>query len=277
MAPSSLHEVVERLRRGSVVALTGAGCSTASGIPDYRGINGILVRGHRPISYQEFCSSENARRRYWARSHAGWPRLSTAVPNSAHRSLTDLEQRGVVRAVITQNVDGLHQAAGTDNVVDLHGRLHTVVCLTCGRMEDRNRLHDRLSERNTAFAVSEFSDRPDGDVEIDDRLIDDFTPVTCRYCDGVLKPDVVFFGEAVPALRVERARKLVQESSLLLVLGSSLSVYSGRRFVAVAKKHGIPVVIINLGKTRSDDEASIRLQADVSRVLPDLVSLLDGD
>lgn len=263
----SLRELV---CAGGVVVVTGAGCSTASGIPDYRGPNGAFTRGHKPMTYQQFLRDPEGRRRYWARGHVGWSRFSQARPNAAHRSLADLEARGLVNGVITQNVDGLHQAAGSRAVIDLHGRLDRVVCLSCEAVESRDSVHERLSARNPGLDIASEVINPDGDTDIPDAVLASFEMVTCLQCGGDLKPDVVYFGESVPAERVDRAYARVDEATALLVAGSSLTVYSGRRFLMHAHKLGKPIAIVNAGPTRGDEFASIRIDADVCDVLPSL-------
>lgn len=256
---------------GQVLVLTGAGCSTASGIPDYRGPNGAFTRGHQPMTYQQFLRDPEGRRRYWARGHVGWTRFAAARPNRAHRALAKLETRGLVTGVITQNVDGLHQAAGSQAVIDLHGRLDRVVCLNCNSVESRGSVHRRLSEANPHLVVDTDAINPDGDVDLDDDVLRRFSMVSCRVCGGDLKPDVVYFGENVPADRVRESYGWVDEAKALLVVGSSLTVYSGRRFVIHAHKRGIPVGIVNAGETRAEDLATVRIDDDVCSVLESLI------
>ena len=242
--------------------------STGSGIPDYRGPNGAYARGHQPMTYQSFLSNEDGRRRYWARSHVGWIAFSQAQPNAAHAAIAQMQQGGFVDAVITQNVDGLHQRAGSSRVIDLHGRLDRVICLSCGEMQDRMYVHERLVEVNPDFSSHVDRINPDGDYEIEDAQLINFQIVSCSECQGILKPDVVYFGESVPRNRVDAAFEMVNRCSTLLVLGSTLMVYSGRRFVEHAHKKGKTVVIINQGSTRCDHIADIRMDADVIDVLP---------
>jgi len=268
MAVEELQAVIQA---GGVLVLSGAGISTGSGIPDYRGPNGAYSRGHQPMTYQDFLRSEGARRRYWARSHVGWTTFSRAQPNAAHAALAEMEQIGIVDAVITQNVDGLHQSAGSSRVIDLHGRLNRVICLNCGAVQDRMEVHERLVEFNPDFSTHVERINPDGDYEIPNEQLVDFEIVSCLECQGILKPDVVYFGESVPVERVGSAFELVDSSSTLLVLGSSLMFYSGRRFVEHAHKNGKTVVIINQGETRCDHIADIRLDADVVDVAPNLM------
>ena len=264
--------LADMVATGGVVVLTGAGCSTASGIPDYRGPNGAFTRGHKPMTYQQFLRDPLGRLRYWARGHVGWPRFSGAKPNAAHRALVELERRGIVSGVITQNVDGLHQAAGSQSVIDLHGRLDRVVCLNCGEVESRESVHERLTQVNPHLMVVSETINPDGDTDISDELLAQFTMVTCMTCGGDLKPDVVYFGESVPVDRVEQAYDWVDASRALLVAGSSLTVYSGRRFLMHAHKAGKPIAIVNAGPTRGEELATIRIDGDVCEILASLIS-----
>ncbi|MDY7106278.1 MAG: NAD-dependent protein deacetylase [Actinomycetota bacterium] len=258
---------------GDVVVLTGAGMSTDSGIPDYRGPSGTL-RQRLPMTYREFVSDPVARQRYWARSHLGWRHVADADPNPAHRAVATLERGGWLRATITQNVDGLHQKAGSRDVIDLHGRLATVVCLGCGTRSSRDDLSLRLREANPDVDVETTTVAPDGDAELAAEVVERFTVVDCRRCrDGVLKPDVVFFGENVPRDRVARCFAHLDGARCLLVLGSSLTVMSGYRFVIHARKHDIPVAIVNRGTTRGDDDATVKIDATLAEALP---RLLDG-
>lgn len=274
-----LDDLADAARGGGVVVLSGAGISTDSGIPDYRGPDGALRR-HTPMTYQEFTGAPDGRRRYWARSFVGWRHVASATPNACHRAVTVLEDAGVVDAVITQNVDGLHQAAGSRAVVELHGSLGTVVCLACGDRSARRELDDRLRAANPELAdlaarvVADGRVNPDGDVAIPDGAVARFRVVGCRRCGGDLKPDVVFFGEGVPRDRVRRCEAIVDGARLLLVAGSSLTVMSGYRFVLRAAGRGIPVAIVNSGPTRGDGDAAIRLDRPLGDVLPGLVRAL---
>jgi NAD-dependent SIR2 family protein deacetylase len=248
-----------------VVVLTGAGVSTDSGIPDYRG-PGSPPR--TPMTYDVFCSGEAARRRYWSRAFVGWQRMGRAEPNDGHRALAELEQLGAVHALISQNVDGLHARAGSRRLIDLHGRIHEVVCLDCGDLSSRERLQQRLAVLNPTYAGSDTSDveiAPDGDAVVE--AADDFVLAVCQRCGGRLKPHVVFFGENVPKPRVARAIAWVDEAEVLLVAGSSLSVLSGLRFVRQAARASTPVVIVNRGATRGDDLADLTLALGCSPVL----------
>lgn len=270
--------ILAMLRDGGVLALTGAGVSTASGIPDYRGPQGSW-RKHRPMTYQEFRHDSAARHRYWARSYIGWRHLNRAQPNRAHRILADLERRGYVSGVVTQNVDGLHAAAGTRHLVALHGDLDRVLCLNCGNVEGRTNLDERLAQANPGYAEAVAHDpatvNPDGDVELDARWVERFVMVPCLVCGSdMLKPDVVYFGESVPLERKERATAMLAAARSLLVLGSSLAVMSGFRFVLDAVRAGKPVGIVNQGPTRGDSRAQWRWRAEVGSALEELSARL---
>jgi NAD-dependent SIR2 family protein deacetylase len=267
--------VAELVAGGGVVVLSGAGISTESGIPDYRGESGSLRR-HTPMTYGDFVDSESGRQRYWARSHLGWRTIGQAVPNDGHRAVAALQARGHLDGVITQNVDGLHQAGGARSVVDLHGRLDRVVCLDCGRMSPRELLARRLTAANEGWQARVTAVNPDGDVDLADHELDGFRTVDCTACAGTLKPDVVFFGETVPADRFRRSYELVERAAALLVLGSSLTVMSGHRFVLRAAKLGIPVAIVNQGATRGDPYATVTVDGALGQVLPELVGRLAG-
>jgi len=249
-----------------VVALTGAGCSTDSGIPDYRGPDG-LQRARVPIRYGEFVASEPHRQRYWARSVAGWPRFSAAVPNRAHWALAQMEAQGSLVGVITQNVDRLHHAAGSRRVVELHGALARVRCLQCGAYEDRAVLQERLLALNPWMRETDARMAPDGDAELDREAEARFRVAACHACGGVLKPDVVFFGENVPRHIVDAAWGMLDEADALLVLGSSLTVFSGYRFVLGARERRLPVAIVNRGITRGDPFATLKLDMNVAEAL----------
>ncbi|MDP3890021.1 Sir2 family NAD-dependent protein deacetylase [Nocardioides sp.] len=251
-----------------LVVLTGAGVSTDSGIPDYRGPGSV---NRAPMTYQEFVAGPEARQRYWARSHLGWGRMRQAEPNAGHHALARTPGVGLL---ITQNVDGLHERAGTPRLVALHGRIADVVCLDCRAQTSRAALHALLDELNPDFATTyaEVASRPDGDVDLDETA--GFVVPACRDCEGVLKPDVVFFGENVPAPRVQRCYDAVDalagQRGVLLVAGSSLTVMSGLRFVKRAAKAGVPVVIVNRGATRGDELAAYTVDAGTSEFLTDL-------
>jgi NAD-dependent SIR2 family protein deacetylase len=265
----TLDALAELLAGGGVAVLSGAGLSTESGIPDYRGPSGSLRR-HTPMTYQTFTGDPAARRRYWARSHLGWRTIARAEPNAGHVAVAQLEQQGLLTGIVTQNVDGLHQAGGARDVIELHGNLARVVCLDCGVGYPREELDRRLREANPDFDAHAVSVKPDGDVEIDDD--ERFQVVDCDGCGGgMLKPDVVFFGETVPPSRVHECYRVVEQARVLLVLGSSLTIMSGRRFVVRAAKLGIPVAIVNQGATREDARAAITIDAPLGVVLPEVV------
>ncbi len=263
------------------LVLTGAGMSTDSGIPDYRGPDG--TRRVTPMQHGEFTGSSEARRRYWARSFIGWQRFSHAEPNRAHHAVAQLQRRGVLGPVITQNVDGLHQAAGSAEVTELHGSLAEVVCLTCGDRSDRDLLQARMADANPGFellAAGEAPDgsrvgsqiRPDGDTVLADELVAGFDLPDCVGCGAdTLKPDVVFFGGSVPRDRVDACYALTDAAPALLVLGSSLAVMSGLRFVRHAAKRGIPVMAVTRGPTRGDDLMTLRVDGSLAPTLGTLV------
>ena len=255
---STLTEVVPIVERGGVLVLSGAGLSTESGIPDYRGEGGSL-RKHTPMTYEEFTTSEAGRQRYWARSHVGWRTIARARPNAGHHAVARLSSK--LRGVITQNVDGLHQAAGSADVVELHGGLDRVICLGCGLLSPRIDLDRRLREANPDFHATTDEINPDGDVFLPEETVQDFVVVPCVECGGVLKPDVVFFGENAPRHRVLRGLRMVDTADALLVVGSSLTVNSGRRFVRHAVRSGVPVLIVNHGRTRGDAAARLKIDA----------------
>jgi NAD-dependent SIR2 family protein deacetylase len=265
-----VEELVTLVARGGVVVLSGAGLSTESGIPDYRGPSG-QGRRVQPMTYQLFTKDAAARQRYWARSHLGWRLITRAAPNAGHRAVADLQAAGLLQTVITQNVDGLHTAAGAREVIELHGNLARVVCLDCGRLSDRDELDDRLHAANPGWDARATAVNPDGDVELPEARVREFRVVDCGVCGGMLKPDVVFFGENVPRERVQHCFAEVEAARSLLVLGSSLTVMSGYRFVLRAVKHGVPVAIVNQGATRGDDKAVVTVDAPLGQVLPQLV------
>lgn len=253
-------------RAGRVTVLTGAGCSTDSGIPDYRDAAGQW-KHTPPVQWQDFVGQPAVRQRYWARSMLGWPLIHRAQPNRAHKALRILERAQKVQMVITQNVDGLHQKAGSERVVDLHGRLDTVRCLDCGVTEPREALQLILADANPGWLThAEGCLRPDGDMELKQEL-SQFRVPNCRRCCGILKPDVVFFGEAVPRARVERAFDALHGSGALLVVGSSLMVFSGFRFAREASRNNRPLALLNRGRTRADDLATLKLDGSCGAVL----------
>jgi NAD-dependent SIR2 family protein deacetylase len=259
---------------GRTVLLTGAGISTESGIPDYRGPTGAL-RAHQPMTYQAFIADPRARHRYWARSYLGWRQLAAARPNEGHRAVAALQRAAAVSGVITQNVDGLHQAGGARDVLELHGSLDRAICLNCGDRADRAELDRRLAGANPGFSVEATAINPDGDAELADDALDGFVMLDCLVCGGgPLKPDVVFFGETVPRERVERCYDLVAGAGALVVLGSSLTVMSGFRFVRRAAELAIPIAIVNQGATRGDKYAQVRIDAPLGGVLGALATLV---
>jgi NAD-dependent SIR2 family protein deacetylase len=270
---TALAGFVRRHRR--LVVLTGAGCSTGSGIPGYRDRDGAWS-GRAPVQYREFVESEHARRRYWSRSLLGWERVAAASPNPAHRALAALERTGIVRTLVTQNVDGLHQRAGSRRVVDLHGRLDEVECLDCGGRVSRRDVQHQLLAWNPGFADALLSGaaapaRPDGDAHWEADL-SGFQVPHCPSCGGVLKPAVVFFGENVPRARVDAVMAALRESDALLVVGSSLMVFSGYRFCLAAREAGLPVAAVNLGRTRADELLALKVEGECGEVLEDLLA-----
>jgi NAD-dependent SIR2 family protein deacetylase len=245
----SLQDFVEQHDR--LFVLTGAGCSTRSGIPDYRDIDGQWKRA-QPVTYQAFMGEEKTRRRYWARSLIGWRRIRQARPNDAHRALARLEAMGRSELLLTQNVDRLHQAAGSTQVIDLHGRIDLVRCMDCERRSPRDELQDELGQLNGDWLDLDATEAPDGDADLESADFSTFVIPSCERCGGVLKPDVVFFGENVPRDRVDAAFRHLDEADAMLIVGSSLMVYSGFRFVEWASRARKPVAAVNLGRTRAD-------------------------
>jgi NAD-dependent deacetylase sirtuin 4 len=270
-----LGPLVQLVRDRRVVALTGAGCSTESGIPDYRGPD-RPPRVRPPIQHREFVEHAAARRRYWARSVLGWSRFSAAQPNAAHAALAELERRGALAGVITQNVDGLHGAAGSRTVVELHGALARVRCLACNAQATRDAVQTRLLATNPGWLdrAQDAAIAPDGDADLPDELVAGFAVVACQPCGGTLMPDVVFFGGSVPRSTLDAAWQLFERAEVLLVVGSSLTVFSGFRFVRRAAERGVPVGILNRGPTRGDDYAAVRLDARAGLALPELARAL---
>ena len=271
-AIDDLAPLVDVLSGRRFVALTGAGCSTESGIPDYRG--GGRTGPRNPIQHDAFMRRADVRRRYWARATLGWARFSGAEPNAAHRALAALERAGQAAGVITQNVDRLHQRAGSRRVVELHGALADVACLRCGRHEARHELQARLLEANPGWLESAAEVKPDGDAELHADSVEAFAVVGCRICGGELKPDVVFFGGTVAERTLAAAWALFEEAEALLVVGSSLAVYSGFRFVRRAQERALPIAIVNVGPTRADDMAAAKIAAPVGAILPRLATAL---
>lgn len=252
-----------------LLVLTGAGISTDSGIPAYRDADGNWLHS-KPVLYQDFIKEYATRQRYWARSMLGWPRMQNNEPNSGHHVLQKLEHAGYLQHLITQNVDSMHQRAGSKNVVDLHGRIDTVICLSCGISSSRRAWQALLSEKNPEWQTKVIvaSDRPDGDVLIDNANYSNFHVPDC-HCGGMLKPEVVFFGESVAKTTVEFCQQQLEQAAALLVIGSSLTVFSGFRFVKRAAELGKPVAILTKGKTRGDDLATLKIEQDCSEALQD--------
>jgi NAD-dependent SIR2 family protein deacetylase len=246
---SSLQDFLDRHER--LFILTGAGCSTRSGIPDYRDAEGQWKRA-QPVTYQAFMGDEKTRRRYWARSLVGWRLIRHAAPNDAHRALAELEATGKTELLLTQNVDRLHQAAGSERVIDLHGRIDLVRCMDCESRSPRVELQDELGQLNPDWLTLDAAEAPDGDADLEGADFSSFVVPPCRRCGGLLKPDVVFFGENVPRDRVDAAFSHLDKADAMLIVGSSLMVYSGFRFVERAVSLGKPVAAINLGRTRAD-------------------------
>lgn len=249
------------------MVLTGAGCSTESGIPDYRGTDGAWKRPAQPVQFRPFVNDPAVRARYWARSLIGWRSFGKAQPNAAHHALARLEQRGAIGLLATQNVDGLHQAAGSRRVVDLHGRLDRVICLTCKHSTARGTWQQLLVELNPDWVDLDAHVAPDGDADLDEHDFERFVVPACSRCAGVVKPDVVFFGENVPPWRHAQALASLGSSDALLVVGSSLMVQSGFRYVTAAQRAGIPVAAINLGRTRADHLLALKVEAPAGATL----------
>lgn len=260
------------------LVLTGAGISAGAGIPTYRDEKGIWLRSE-PIKHQEFMTDPRARRRYWGRSLLGWPAIRDARPSQAHRLLAQLEQTGAIKAIVTQNVDRLHQRAGSVRVTDLHGRLDRVLCLGCGAYSDRETLQNRLERSNPRLHSAVIDSqvlRPDGDADLSDDLVSRVTVPACTLCNGVLMPDVVFFGGSIPQERVLACESALNNAKSLLVIGSSLQVYSGYRFCRWAQRMGKPIFIINPGLTRADNMAT-RYTATADSALATLIDRLGAD
>ncbi len=266
-ASHALTDFATRHRR--LFVLTGAGCSTDSGIPDYRDANGDWKRPS-PVTFQAFTGDESTRRRYWARSLIGWPTMAHARPGAAHHALAQLEAAGRVALLLTQNVDGLHSAAGSRQTVDLHGRIDTVRCLACDTRTPREVLQRELRRRNPRWAALEARAAPDGDADLDGLDFSRFDVPPCADCGGMLKPDVVFFGESVPRDRVAAAFAALEKADAVLVAGSSLMVYSGFRFVQAAATAGKPIAAVNLGRTRADDLLTLKVERATGEALGEL-------
>lgn len=274
----SVHEGAHQLaaflmRHANVLVLTGAGLSTASGIPDYRDKEGVR-RGTMPVQGPDFRKYEAVRRRYWARSMVGWPALAQAMPNAGHRALAELEADGAICAVITQNVDGLHQRAGSARLTELHGNIHQVLCLDCHAQFSRAFIQLLLEDVNPGLVRPPAVLAPDGDAHLEPEALERFRIPNCVHCAGILKPDVVFFGDGVPSACTEQAFAQLARADALLVVGSSLMVFSGYRFCRMAAQAGKPIAALNLGKTRADDLLSLKTEACAEQLLPALVQLV---
>ncbi|CAM3221068.1 NAD-dependent protein deacetylase [Pseudomonas fluorescens] len=267
----TLHRAMAERR---FLVLTGAGISTSSGIPDYRDSEGVR-RGKAPMMYQEFLATPQARRRYWARAMLGWPRVRIAQPNKAHRALATLQQRERISGLITQNVDALHDQAGSHEVIELHGSLHWVLCLDCQQRSERDVIQRVMEDQNPYLAGVDAVQAPDGDTLLDPAFEERFQVPHCPYCNGQrLKPDVVFFGENVAQATAAKAMAAVTHAEGLLVVGSSLMAYSAFRLCKAMVEHGKPVIAINLGKTRGDELLQVKIEASCERLLPLLVERL---
>ncbi|MCF7220634.1 NAD-dependent protein deacetylase [Marilutibacter chinensis] len=271
-ACDALADWLRRYRH--VFVLTGAGCSTASGIPDYRGSDGNWKRS-APITWQAFSGDPLARARYWARSQVGWPRVAAAGPNPAHLALTRLQALERIERLVTQNVDGLHERAGSRDVIDLHGRIDMTVCLGCGLRMPRAGIQTMLETANPEWTGLDAGSAPDGDADLEGRDFSHYRVPDCDACGGLIKPDVVFFGENVPRARVDAAHAALARADAMLVVGSSLMVYSGYRFARLARGHGLPLAILTHGVNRADPLATLKLEADASTVLPAAVAQME--
>lgn len=270
----ALAQLAEFLRRHpGALLLSGAGLSTASGIPAYRDEDGVR-RGKAPIQGPEFRAQDALRRRYWARSMVGWPVLRAAAPNPGHHAIAALESAGWLGAVVTQNVDGLHRQAGSINLVELHGNIHAVVCLGCRAHFTRAAIQSLLEQSNPGMAQAYALPAPDGDAHLEPDALDQFRVPYCPRCGGMLQPDVVFFGDGVPALRSAQAKAALERAGALLVVGSSLTVASGYRLCRMAAEAGWPIAAVNRGKTRADPLLSLKIEAGAEAALPALAALL---
>lgn len=270
---AGLEEFIHRHRR--LFVLTGAGCSTNSGIPDYRDADGNWKRA-QPVTYQAFMGDRLTRQRYWARSLIGWRRFGQVRPNDTHRALARLEMLGRSEILLTQNVDRLHQAAGSSQVIDLHGRLDLVLCMGCGLKMRRDEMQERLVRLNPEWAGLDAVTAPDGDADLEGLDFSSFVVPPCPHCDGLLKPDVVFFGENVPRERVAAATRHLEQADAVLIVGSSLMVYSGFRFVQAAAGAGKPIAAVNLGRTRADGLLALKVKQPCAEALAFLLQIEDG-
>lgn len=273
--PASVSLAAFLDRHKSVFVLTGAGCSTESGIPAYRDASGEWAR-KQPVTWQAFIGDPLMQKRYWARSMVGWRHFGVASPNRAHAALAVLETRGKLAGLVTQNVDGLHQAAGHRAVVDLHGRLDTVRCLDCGARVWRSHHQKRLQEANPGWIPLAAARAPDGDAELESDEFELFVVPPCRHCGGTLKPDVVFFGESVPEERVRTALDWLDGADAMLVVGSSLMVYSGFRYARLAAERGLPIAALNMGRTRADPLLTLKIESPCAPTLDACVAHLAG-
>lgn len=273
----SLQQIAHFIERHpDVLVLTGAGISTASGIPDYRDADGVR-RGRAPIQGPEFRTTPAVRQRYWARSMIGWPVMRNAHPNPGHAALARLQAHGLLGALITQNVDGLHQRAGSAGVLELHGSIHRVICLACGERQARAEVQAQLEALNPQLAGAWAQPAPDGDAHVDPDSVDGFQVPDCLHCGGTLQPDVVFFGDSVPGERTSAARERVENASALLVVGSSVMVHSGYRLCTRAAESGKPLAALNAGKTRADHLFCLKAGEALQEILPRLERMLLGE
>ncbi|WP_447797933.1 NAD-dependent protein deacetylase [Pseudomonas moraviensis] len=270
-----LDALAEWMINGSFLVLTGAGISTPSGIPDYRDSDGVR-RGRQPMMYQEFLSAPESRRRYWARAMLGWPRVRQARPNAAHQALATLQQRGRISDLITQNVDTLHDQAGSHDVIELHGSLHRVLCLDCGQRSPRDEIQRQMEAENPYLSGVDAVQAPDGDTLLDPAFEARFQVPQCPHCAGErMKPDVVFFGENVAQATAARAMAAAENAAGLLVVGSSLMAYSAFRLCRVIAERGKPLMAINLGKTRADELLDLKIEGSCEALLPWLAEKLE--
>ncbi|SDS82773.1 NAD-dependent protein deacetylase [Pseudomonas granadensis] len=279
MLDSPTREHLETLQQlmgnGDFLVLTGAGISTPSGIPDYRDSEGVR-RGRQPMMYQEFLAAPESRRRYWARAMLGWPRVRQARPNAAHEALAGLQRQGLISDLITQNVDTLHDQAGSHDVIELHGSLHRVLCLDCGQRSERDAIQQLMEQQNPYLAGVDAVQAPDGDTLLDPAFEARFQVPHCPHCAGQrMKPDVVFFGENVAQHTAARAMNAAETAGGMLVVGSSLMAYSAFRLCRVIADHGKPLIAINLGKTRADELLDLKIEASCERLLPLLALALE--
>lgn len=273
MAMGTVEALADLMFRRNVLVLTGAGCSTESGIPDYRGPESRKKK-RNPIQFRDFMTKPHMRQRYWARSTLGWPRFRAFSPNAGHTALAAMQRSEMVHAVLTQNVDRLHHKAGSRDIIELHGALAETLCMSCGERRSRDEFQDRILADNPGFESIDVPLAPDGDADIPENVLDGFRVPPCVSCGGVIKPDVIFFGENVPRPRVDQAFSALDHADVLLVVGSSLAVFSGYRFVLRARDRSIPVALVNLGESRGDAWAKVRVDAPAGEVLPKLAELL---